>query len=82
MRGVSPEEIDAVLTSSSHFNFEVTAAPGLPVSVLSRNAHAQVMNKAMADVLAGEPVDVGALLEGGGISAKDAKSQSGFAVGA
>lgn len=64
VRRVSPEEIDAALTSSSHVNFEVTAAPGVPVSVLSRNAHAQAMNKAMTDVLAGEPVDVGALLEG------------------
>lgn len=68
VRRVSPEEIDAALTSSSHVNFEVTVAPGVPVSVLSRNAHAhahaQAMNKAMTDVLAGEPVDVGALLEG------------------
>ncbi|CAI2527160.1 Uncharacterised protein [Serratia ficaria] len=64
VRSAEPAEIDAALTSSSHLNYEITASPGVPVSVLSRNAHARAMDKAMTDVLAGHPVDVGALMDG------------------
>lgn len=64
VRSAEPAEIDAALTSSSHLNYEVTASPGVPVSVLSRNAHARAMDKAMTDVLAGHPVDVGSLMDG------------------
>lgn len=63
-RTVTSEEVSAALTTSSHLNYEVTVSPGVPVSVLSRNAHNNAMNKAMADVLAGHPVDVGALMDG------------------
>lgn len=64
VRSAEPAEIDAALTSSSHLNYEVTASPGVPVSVLSRNAHARAMDKAMTDALAGHPVDVGLLMDG------------------
>lgn len=64
VRNVTSEEVSAALTASSHLNYEITAAPGVPVSVLSRNAHANAMNKAMTDLLAGHPVDVGSLLDG------------------
>ncbi|WP_447907852.1 hypothetical protein [Serratia fonticola] len=63
-RTVTSEEVSAALTTSSHLNYEVTVSPGVPVSVLSRNAHNNAMNKAMADILAGHPVDVGALMDG------------------
>ncbi len=63
-RTVTSEEVSAALTTSSHLNYEVTVSPGVPVSVLSRNAHNNAMNKAMADVLTGHPVDVGALMDG------------------
>lgn len=63
-RTVTSDEVSAALTTSSHLNYEVTVSPGVPVSVLSRNAHYNAMNKAMADVLAGHPVDVGALMDG------------------
>lgn len=63
-RTVTSDEVSAALTTSSHLNYEVTVSPGVPVSVLSRNAHNNAMNKAMADVLAGHPVDVGALMDG------------------
>lgn len=64
VRNAETAEIDAALTSSSHLNYEVTASPGVPVSVLSRNAHARAMDKAMTDTLAGHPVDVGSLMDG------------------
>ena len=64
VRSAEPAEIDAALTSSSHLNYEITASPGVPVSVLSRNAHARAMDKAMTDALAGHPVDVGSLMDG------------------
>lgn len=64
VRSAEPAEIDAALTSSSHLNYEVNASPGVPVNVLSRNAHARAMDKAMADALAGHPVDVGSLMDG------------------
>ncbi|CAI1775154.1 Uncharacterised protein [Serratia entomophila] len=64
VRSAEPAEIDAALTSSSHLNYEVTASPGVPVSVLSRNAHARAMDKAMTDAFAGHPVDVGSLMDG------------------
>lgn len=64
VRNVEPAEVDAALTSSSHLNYEVTASPGVPVNVLSRNAHARAMNKAMSDVLSGNPVDVESILNG------------------
>ncbi|MGP2869158.1 hypothetical protein ACTVMR_19125 [Serratia nevei] len=64
VRSAEAAEIDAALTSSSHLNYEVTASPGVPVSVLSRNAHARAMDKAMTDALAGHPVDVGSLMDG------------------
>lgn len=44
VRSAEPSEIDAALTSSSHLNYEVTASPGVPVSVLSRNAHSRAMD--------------------------------------
>lgn len=61
VRNAEPTEIDAALTAGSHLNYEVTAAPGVPVNVLSRNAHASAMNKAMSDLLAGQSVDVGSV---------------------
>lgn len=61
VRNAEPTEIDAALTAGSHLNYEVTAAPGVPVNVLSRNAHASAMNKAMSDLLAGRSVDVGSV---------------------
>ncbi|MGP3209114.1 hypothetical protein ACTVPS_02180 [Serratia marcescens] len=64
VRSAEPSEIDAALTSSSNLNYEVTASPGVPVSVLSRNAHSRAMDKAMTDALAGHPVDVGSLMDG------------------
>ncbi|MGQ5810055.1 hypothetical protein ACUNIU_19410 [Serratia sp. IR-2025] len=64
VRSAEPAEIDAALTSSSHLNYEVTASPGVPVNVLSRNAHARAMDKAMTDALAGHPIDVGSLMDG------------------
>ncbi|HBE9153267.1 TPA: hypothetical protein KNG91_003001 [Serratia fonticola] len=63
-RSVTSDEVSAALTTSSHLNYEVTVSPGVPVSVLSRNAHYNAMNKAMADVMAGHHVDVGALMDG------------------
>ncbi|KGA30235.1 hypothetical protein [Pectobacterium odoriferum] len=64
VRNVTSEEVSAALTTSSHLNREVTVSPGVPVNVLSRDAHAAAMNKAMSDIMAGHSVDVGSLLDG------------------
>lgn len=64
VRSAEPAEIDAALTSSSHLNYEVTTSPGVPVNVLSRNAHARAMDKAITDALAGHQVDIGSLMDG------------------
>ncbi|EAQ6129192.1 hypothetical protein AXA88_09015 [Salmonella enterica] len=55
-------DIDAALTAAQHVFSETDAAPGMPVNVMSREAHAQALNKAWNDIMSGEPVDVGGLV--------------------
>lgn len=60
--GLRQRDIDAALTAAQHVFSETDAAPGMPVNVMSREAHAQALNKAWNDIMSGEPVDVEGLV--------------------
>lgn len=59
----SRTDIDAALTANIAQHAEIHTAPGIPINVLSRNAHAQALQKAMRDLSEGQPVDVAALAD-------------------
>ncbi|EGT7582575.1 hypothetical protein JE599_001894 [Salmonella enterica] len=60
--GIRQRDIDAALTAAQHVFSETDAAPGMPVNVMSRDAHTQALNKAWNDVMSGDPVDVEGLV--------------------
>lgn len=55
-------DIDAALTAAQHVFSETDAAPGMPVNVMSRDAHSMALSKAWNEMMAGEPVDVEGLV--------------------
>lgn len=57
-------DIDAALSLNAAQHAEFDIAPGVPVNVLSRNAHAQALQQAMRDLSQGRPVDVANITEG------------------
>lgn len=59
----SPAEVDAALVANASHHAEIDVAPGVPVNVLSRDAHIQSLQKAMRDVSEGKPVDVASIVE-------------------
>lgn len=59
----SPAEVDAALAANASHHAEIDVAPGVPVNVLSRNAHIQALQKAMNDVSQGRAVDVASIAE-------------------
>lgn len=46
----SPADVDAALVANVAHHAEIDIAPGVPVNVLSRDAHIQALQKAMSDV--------------------------------
>ncbi|EKQ4834674.1 hypothetical protein ABDA14_004009 [Salmonella enterica] len=59
----SPDEVDAALAANASHHAEIDVAPGVPVNVLSRDAHIQALQKAMNDVSQGRAVDVASIAE-------------------
>lgn len=59
----SPADVDAALAANAAHHAEIDIAPGVPVNVLSREAHIQALQKAMSDVSQGRPVDVASIAE-------------------
>lgn len=59
----SPEEVDAALAANASHHAEIDVAPGVPVNVLSRDAHIHALQKAMNDVSQGRAVDVASIAE-------------------
>lgn len=59
----SPADVDAALAANAAHHAEIDIAPGVPVNVLSRDAHIQALQKAMSDVSQGRPVDVSSIAE-------------------
>lgn len=59
----SPAEVDAALAANASHHAEIDVAPGVPVNVLSRDAHIQALQKAMNDVSQGRAVDVTSIAE-------------------
>ncbi|ECA4811364.1 hypothetical protein G6K67_001358 [Salmonella enterica subsp. enterica serovar Rubislaw] len=55
-------DIDAALTAAQHVFSETDAAPGMPVNVMSRDAHSMALNKAWNEMMSGDPVDVEGLV--------------------
>lgn len=64
-REPTPSEVDAALAAHDIHNLELDSAPGIPVDLATRNAHADAMELAMAQVLRGDPVDVSPALKAG-----------------
>jgi len=60
---LTPADVDAALAANSAHHAEIDTAPGVPVNALSRNAHAQAIQKAMRDISEGNPVDVASIVE-------------------
>ncbi len=59
----APADVDAALAANAAQHAEFDVAPGVPINVLSRNAHVEALQKAMRDVSEGNPVDVANLVE-------------------
>ncbi|EAB5939116.1 hypothetical protein AB8F75_08630 [Salmonella enterica] len=59
----SPAEVDAALAANASHHAEIDVSPGVPVNVLSRDAHIQALQKAMNDVSQGRAVDVASIAE-------------------
>ena len=59
----SPAEVDSALAANASHHAEIDVAPGVPVNVLSRDAHIQALQKAMNDVSQGRAVDVASIAE-------------------
>lgn len=59
----SPADVDAALAANAAHHAEIDIAPGVPVNVLSRDAHIQALQKAMSDVIQGRAVDVASIAE-------------------
>ncbi|THE51719.1 hypothetical protein DJ485_15485 [Citrobacter freundii] len=64
----SPAEVDAALAANASHHAEIDVAPGVPVNVLSRDAHIQALQKAMNDVSQGRAVDVASIAESASFS--------------
>lgn len=64
----TPADVDAALAANSAHHAEIDVALGVPVNVLSRNAHAQALQKAMQDISEGNPVDVASITEAAAFS--------------
>ncbi|HDZ2007196.1 TPA: hypothetical protein RRY49_005096 [Klebsiella pneumoniae] len=58
-----PADVDAALAANAAHHAEFDIAPGIPVNVLSRDAHTQALRQAMQDVSAGRSVDVASIVE-------------------
>jgi len=59
----APAEVDAALSANAAQHAEFDVAPGIPVNVLSRNAHNIALQKAMRDLSEGNRVDVASIAE-------------------
>ncbi|HAM9614492.1 hypothetical protein [Escherichia coli] len=59
----SPAEVDAALAANASHHAEIDVAPGVPVNVLSRDAHIHALQKAMNDVSQGRAVETRMLEE-------------------
>ena len=58
-------DLDAVLALRNAAHTELGTAPGIPTDPVTRQAHIEAINQAIADLTAGRPVDVGkAVTEG------------------
>lgn len=55
--------MDAALAANASHHAEIDVAPGVPVNVLSRDAHIRALQKAMNDVSRGRAVDVTSIAE-------------------
>lgn len=58
------ENKDAVLVANQAKHLEIDTLPGVPLSQEAINLHVQAMQKAMADLAEGRPVDVSAIFRG------------------
>ncbi|MDW2743699.1 hypothetical protein [Atlantibacter subterraneus] len=65
----TPADVDAALAANASQHAEFDVAPGVPVNVLSRNAHIKALQKAMRDVSEGNRVDVTSIAEAADFSA-------------
>ncbi|MFM4360841.1 hypothetical protein AB8S91_30385, partial [Klebsiella pneumoniae] len=59
----APSDVDAALAANAAHHAEIDVAPGIPVNVLSRDAHAQALQQAMRNVSEGNPVDVASIVD-------------------
>lgn len=52
-------DLDAVLALTNAAHIEIKTSPGIPTDPATREAHVEAINKALADLAEGRPVDVG-----------------------
>lgn len=55
----NPNQVDALLTMNQAAHIETGTAPGLPINPDARQAHVDAHEKALTDLVNGNPVDVG-----------------------
>lgn len=59
----APEDVDAALAANAAHHAEIDIAPGVPINVLSRDAHNRALQQAMRNVSEGNPVDIASIIE-------------------
>ncbi|EUB33277.1 hypothetical protein HMPREF1502_2646 [Klebsiella sp. AS10] len=64
----APSDVDAALTANAAHHAEIDIAPGVPINVLSRDAHAAALQQAMRNVSEGNPVDVANIVDSAAFS--------------
>lgn len=64
----APSDIDAALAANAAHHAEIDVAPGIPVNVLSRDAHARALQQAMRNISEGNPVDVANIVDSAAFS--------------
>lgn len=62
--GMKPSDVDAAFAARNVKQFQIDSAPGRPVDADSWSAHGRAQETAMRQMLNGEPVDVGGLVDG------------------
>lgn len=60
---ILPSDIDAALAANNIHHLEIDSAPGIPADIKTRNAHVQAMDTATQQLMRGDPVDLGGILD-------------------
>ncbi|MEQ9887607.1 hypothetical protein ABRP55_13760 [Pectobacterium zantedeschiae] len=59
----SPSDIDVALAANASHHAEIDVAPGIPINVLSRDAHIAALRQSMRNISEGNSVDIASIIQ-------------------